>query len=50
MAAPALGWERAFGEVNKMGRMDKKTARWVEIDEKGAVMPVWKPYDIYLNL
>jgi len=45
-----LTWERAFGFKTKAdsptGDLNEQTKQWVEIDTKGNVEPVWKPFDI----
>ncbi|KAG5654158.1 hypothetical protein H0H81_006870 [Sphagnurus paluster] len=47
MAAVGLGWERAFGVVDSMGYLDDAHKRWVEIDQKGTVVPVWQPFELF---
>lgn len=47
LAAVVLGWDRAFGEVNRIGRTDTNAMRWIEIDLKGSVIPVWEPYELF---
>ncbi|KAF8899274.1 hypothetical protein BD779DRAFT_1666971 [Infundibulicybe gibba] len=47
MAAVGLGWERAFGKVDKMGNIDNENKRWVEIDQKGHIVPVWRPFELF---
>ncbi|KAJ7024424.1 hypothetical protein C8F04DRAFT_969001 [Mycena alexandri] len=42
LSAIGLGWKRAFGNIDDMGEMDKDSMRWVEIDLKGRVVPVWE--------
>ncbi|KAF7307232.1 hypothetical protein MIND_00516900 [Mycena indigotica] len=43
-AVVAMGWQRAFGEVDDMGYMDKKNNRWVEVDNRGRIVPAWEPF------
>ncbi|KAJ7204366.1 hypothetical protein GGX14DRAFT_698778 [Mycena pura] len=47
MAAVGLGWKRAFGEVNEMGEIEEATRRWVDVDSKGRIVPVWEAYQAY---
>lgn len=47
LAAVGLGWERAFGAVDEMGYLDEKLKRWVEIDQKGQIVPVWEPFELF---
>ncbi|THV06043.1 hypothetical protein K435DRAFT_773532 [Dendrothele bispora CBS 962.96] len=47
LSAAALGWDRAFGDVDKMGNIDENGRRWVEIDEHGAIVPVWVPVNMF---
>jgi hypothetical protein len=34
MSAVGLGWERAFGKVEKAGDIDQEQKGWVEIDNR----------------
>ncbi|KAJ7070693.1 hypothetical protein C8F01DRAFT_390598 [Mycena amicta] len=45
-AAVALGWKRAFGEVDDMGYLDKDNNRWVEVDNKGRIVPIWEAFTV----
>jgi len=47
LAAVGLGWDRAFGKVDDMGIVDQKGKLWVEIDEKGAIRPVWHAFELF---
>lgn len=47
LAAVGLGWDTAFGAVDDMGQMDDNQKRWVEIDQKGQVIPVWEPFELF---
>jgi hypothetical protein len=47
MAAVGLGWDRAFGEMDDMGEIDRKTALWVDVDEKGSVIPEWVAFEMF---
>jgi len=42
-----MGWEAAFGHVDEMGNMDRENDRWVEIDQKGFVLPVWEAFELF---
>ncbi|KAJ6469606.1 hypothetical protein C8R47DRAFT_793580 [Mycena vitilis] len=42
LSAVGLGWKRAFGTVDDMGELDKLARRWVDVDLKGRVVPVWE--------
>ncbi|CAK5280659.1 unnamed protein product [Mycena citricolor] len=44
-APVAMGWKRAFGNVDEMGYVDSENKRWVEIDVKGRVVPVWDAFE-----
>jgi len=46
-AAIGLGWKRAFGEVGDMGYVDKVNMRWIDVDSKGRIIPVWEAYQAY---
>ncbi len=45
--AVGLGWERAFGEVGDMGYLDDELKGWVELEEKGRVVPVWTAFELF---
>ena len=50
LSATGLGWDRAFGHVfgdHVEGNIDEQYKRWVEIDEKGAVEPVWQAFELF---
>jgi hypothetical protein len=47
MSAVGLGWDRAFGVVNDMGAIDEKGKRWVEIDNRDAVTPIWRAFQLF---
>ncbi|KAF8203871.1 hypothetical protein BJ912DRAFT_1052647 [Pholiota molesta] len=42
-----LGWERAFGKVNEMGDLDAQGKRWIDVDEKGLIVPVWQAFQLF---
>ncbi|KAJ6502634.1 hypothetical protein DFH09DRAFT_1051437 [Mycena vulgaris] len=46
-AAVGLGWTRAFGAVDEMGYVEKEAMRWIEVDTKGRVVPVWEAFQAY---
>ncbi|KAK7063923.1 hypothetical protein R3P38DRAFT_2675261 [Favolaschia claudopus] len=47
LSAVALGWQRAFGTVDGMGEIEKGTRRWMDVDLKGRVVPVWEAFQVY---
>jgi len=47
MAAVGLGWDRAFGQVDSMGYIDENHKRWIEIDQKGVIVPVWQAFELF---
>ncbi|THH18995.1 hypothetical protein EW146_g2084 [Bondarzewia mesenterica] len=50
LSAVGYGWDRAFGHgfVDHVeGDIDEEHNRWVEIDEKGVVEPVWQPFEVF---
>ncbi|KAF9469629.1 hypothetical protein BDZ94DRAFT_1278821 [Collybia nuda] len=47
LSAVGLGWKKAFGEVDKMGYIDQQQKGWVEIDQKGQIVPVWEPFELF---
>jgi len=47
LSAIGLGWDKAFGTVDDMGAMDDKHKRWVEIDQRGSIVPVWLPFELF---
>jgi hypothetical protein len=48
LSAVGLGWDRAFGAVDKMGSIDEQGKRWVEIDNRDVVRPVWEAYQLFI--
>lgn len=42
-----LNWESAFGGVDAMGYMNNTAKRWVDVDIKGQVVPVWEPFELF---
>ncbi|KAJ7269376.1 hypothetical protein B0H12DRAFT_1200563 [Mycena haematopus] len=42
-----LGWKRAFGVVSRMGEIEKDARRWMDVDLRGRVVPVWEPLQAY---
>jgi len=47
LSAVALGWKRSFGVVDKMGEIEQEARRWMDVDLKGRVVPVWEPVQLY---
>jgi len=47
LAAVGLGWGRAFGHIDEMGVIDKQNDRWVDVDQKGQVIPVWQAFELF---
>lgn len=45
LSALGLGWSKAFGSIDEFGDYDKDGAAWVDVDEKGKVVPAWKGFD-----
>ena len=54
LAAVGLGWERAFGfatgdPARTIMDMDDEAKRWVEIDNAGNVIPVWRAFEMLMS-
>ncbi|KAI5115441.1 hypothetical protein M0805_008893 [Coniferiporia weirii] len=52
LAAVGFGWERAFGfdegdPDTTLMRMDDERKRWVEIDNAGNIVPVWRAFEMF---
>ncbi|KAI0286846.1 hypothetical protein BGY98DRAFT_942242 [Russula aff. rugulosa BPL654] len=50
MAAVALDWDRAFGygfRDDYLGEVNQEHARWIDVDEKGAISPSWKAFQMF---
>jgi len=47
LSAIGLGWDRAFGEVDKMGNADGKVKGWVEIDNANIIDPSWEAFELF---
>lgn len=50
-SAIGLGWDRAFGfgdgKDHKQGDIDNVHKRWVDLDNRGLVSPVWTAFDVF---
>jgi hypothetical protein len=44
-AALGFGWDKAFGAISELGDIDQTNAAWVDVDQKGQVVPAWKGFD-----
>ncbi|KAJ3518015.1 hypothetical protein NLJ89_g137 [Agrocybe chaxingu] len=47
LSAVGLGWNRAFGEIDKMGNPDKEGERWIDVDQKGQIIPAWTAFQLF---
>lgn len=51
LSAVGLGWTRAFGfedgDPNRKMTMDDAKKRWVEIDNRGDIDPVWRAFELF---
>jgi len=47
LSAVGLGWDRAFGATGDMGVIDEQRKRWVEIDNRDAITPVWEAFKLF---
>lgn len=53
LAAVTLGWDRAFGfghdaETGQVQNgIDNTRKRWVELDNKGTIAPMWRAFDMF---
>jgi len=47
LAPIGLGWEMAFGHVDRSGSIDKQGHRWIDVDERGSVIPVWEAFELF---
>jgi hypothetical protein len=47
MMAVGLGWDDAFGRVDEMGDIDEDRKGWVEVEQKGTVVPVWTAFELF---
>ncbi|KAF5355756.1 hypothetical protein D9756_003709 [Leucocoprinus leucothites] len=45
--AVGLGWDQAFGRVDDMGYLDDELKGWVEVEEKGRIVPVWTAFELF---
>ncbi|KAF9453884.1 hypothetical protein P691DRAFT_812502 [Macrolepiota fuliginosa MF-IS2] len=46
MMAVGLGWDKAFGRVDEMGYLDDHHKGWVEIEQKGQIIPLWSAFEL----
>lgn len=42
-----MGWEKAFGHVDDMGNMDNNGKGWIDVDQKGQIIPVWEAFELF---
>lgn len=42
-----MGWENAFGQVDDMGGIDNNRKGWIDVDQKGQVIPVWEAFELF---
>ncbi|KAG7451788.1 uncharacterized protein BT62DRAFT_880988 [Guyanagaster necrorhizus] len=47
LSAVALGWEKAFGHLDKYGLIDRQLMSWVDVDQKGRIIPEWAAFDLF---
>jgi len=47
MMAVGLGWDRAFGKVDEMGQPDEDLKGWVEVEERGKIVPIWTAFELF---
>jgi hypothetical protein len=47
MMAVGLGWENAFGKMDETGISDEHQKGWVEILQKGTVVPEWTAFELF---
>ncbi|KIK71440.1 hypothetical protein GYMLUDRAFT_33607 [Collybiopsis luxurians FD-317 M1] len=51
LSAIPFTWARAFGDMepkpNGLGYPNRDKQRWLDIDEKGAVVPAWNPFRMF---
>jgi len=42
-----MGWEKAFGQVDNMGSIDTHGNGWIDVDQKGQIIPVWEAFELF---
>ncbi|KIM47673.1 hypothetical protein M413DRAFT_22300 [Hebeloma cylindrosporum] len=47
LAAVGMGWEKAFGQVDDMGSIDPNGKGWIDVDQKGQIIPVWEAFELF---
>jgi len=50
LSAVVLDWDRAFGYGfgdDSAGDVNQEHARWIEVDEKGNIVPPWRPFQLF---
>lgn len=47
LSAIGMGWEKAFGQVDNMGNIDTNGKGWVDVDQKGQIVPVWEAFELF---
>ncbi|VDB90220.1 unnamed protein product [Peniophora sp. CBMAI 1063] len=46
-AALGYGFVHAFGHMNEQGEINQDKARWIDVDQKGAVVPEWMAFELF---
>ncbi|KAK0222529.1 hypothetical protein EDD85DRAFT_779310 [Armillaria nabsnona] len=47
LSAVAFGWEKAFGPPDKYGFIDRQLMGWVDVDQKGRIIPEWEAFNLF---
>ncbi|KAF9532117.1 hypothetical protein CPB83DRAFT_848377 [Crepidotus variabilis] len=47
LAPVGMGWENAFGHVDATGDIDITNVRWIDVDQKGQMIPVWEAFELF---
>ncbi|KAH9486422.1 hypothetical protein JR316_0000486 [Psilocybe cubensis] len=47
LSAVGLGWVNAFGNLDSTGGIDNTNKRWVDVDQKGIVEPIWEAFELF---
>lgn len=46
-SALGYGFVHVFGHMDEQGEINQEKARWVDVDEKGNILPEWEAYELF---
>ncbi|KZV67606.1 hypothetical protein PENSPDRAFT_635468 [Peniophora sp. CONT] len=46
-SALGYGFVHVFGHMDEQGEINQEKARWIDVDEKGNILPEWEAYELF---